>query len=756
MSEKKYLWILRIGVFASLISLFFVFSKLLFPFVTSKQLFFNILIEVLLVFYLVFIIKYPKYRPERSFVNFGLLAYFLAIIFSLFVSVDFNLSFWGDLERLLGLFHLLHFLALYFIVISVFRTKKDYYWLFNAMILACLVIALAMLGSSSAKYSQSLLGNRAYLAASMIFAIFLSSLMIARNKNWYLKSAYIISLPIFLFALKKADISGSQAGLLAGIFFSLLVFSIYSRSRKIKIGGISILLFFVILLTSLFAFRSNPVFDGTYLGRALRDFSSENVTLNTRLISWKAAGHYLLDHPVNLVFGVGHGNYALVFDKYFDASFYDYDRHATYFDRAHNNLIDILSTTGLLGLLTYTTLILSLFYFLNRAYKKNKEDSNGENPKALDVWELSILLGLLVAYLVQNLAVFDSFSTYMYLIFFMAFINFLEISNKKVTETEIRVRDNRGEVREEILFLLIGLVSILMININIAAIKTSKKTIEAYTFLGGGDVMASHETFTEAFNFNSVLVRDSRESYINLMSSNFDAMLEKLPFDDLEKMTLLAIEASNSNLNYNINDSLTLFRSAKVYEMAGRFYSKKGDEDQAVKHNSVALKMIDLAIESSPQRVPLYSFKSSILLNFGKESEALETLNYAKNINKKMPDAFCQVANLNFALGNIEDFHEDFAVCLDNKGLELMNFGPLISNFEEYFFAKEDFESLRKIYGLILDKYPEDIDWLSRSALLYYKIGDFDQAKEKALKIIEIDESYQEDVDLFLEELKSV
>ncbi|PKM91840.1 hypothetical protein CVU82_01375 [Candidatus Falkowbacteria bacterium HGW-Falkowbacteria-1] len=756
MSEKNYLWILKIGVFASLLTLFFVFSDLLFPFVTSKQLSFNILIEILLVFYFVFIIKYPKYRPTKSLVTFGLLAYFVAIILSLFVSVDFNLSFWGDLERMLGLFHLLHFLALYFIVVSVFRTKKDYFWLFNVMILVCFVVALMMIGSHSEKYSQSILGNRAYLAAFMIFGIFLSFLMTVKNKEWWAKAIYLFSLPFFVYSLIKANVSGSHAGLMVGLFFSLLIFSIFSKSRKIKIGGISILLFFVISLTSLFLFRSNTVFDGTYLGQALRDFSSENITLRTRLISWNAAGHYLLDHPVNLIFGVGHGNYALVFDSYFDASFYDYDRHATYFDRAHNNLIDILATTGLIGLLTYLSLIFFLFYFLNKTYQQNKGNYDINNIKGLNIWEYSILSGLLVAYFVQNLAVFDSFSTYMYLMFFMAFVNFLEISNKKIDNNIVETKGRKEGVREEILFLFFGAASLMLIfNVNILAIKTSRKTIEAYTSLGRGDVLGFYQKSGEAFTLNSVMARDSKESYINLVTSNFDSMLEKSSLDDLEKIVLLAIQATDSNLNYNVNDSLMLFRSAKVYEMAGRLYSKKGDNNQAVKYNDIALKLIDMAIISSPQRVPLYSFKSSILLNVGREDEALESLNYAKNINKKMPDAFCQLANLNFVFENIEEFHKDFPICIEDGGLELMSFDSFISGFEEYFFAKEDFESLRKIYGVILEKYPEDIDWLSRSALVYYQIGDFDQAERNAFKILELDSSYKEDIDLFLEQLKS-
>jgi len=749
MTEKKYLWILKIGVFSSLITLFLVFSKWLFPFVTSKQLVFNILIEILFVFYLVFILKFPAYRPKKSYVSFGLLAYFVALLFSLFVSVDSNLSFWGDLERLLGFFHLLHFLALYLITITVFRTKEEYHWLFNFMLLAGLIISMVMLISPAEKYSQSLLGNRAYFAAFTLFAIFLDLLMFFRSKNWWLKLVYIIPLFLFLLGLLKSDISGSHAGLAAGLFVSILVLVIFSKNRKIRYGGLSVLIVLIALFSSLFYFKNHSVFDNNYLGRALRSFSWENTTLKTRLISWKAAGNYLLDHPVNMIFGVGLGNYALVFDRYFDADFYNYDRHATYFDRAHNNLVDVTATSGLFGLLTYLLFIVSLFYFLFKSYLQYRK--NNDNPRALNLLELSALSGLLVAYFVQNLAVFDSFSTYMYLMFIAAYIHFLELSSK----TKVEEKKKEGvKIKEGVLFLFFASIFLILIfSVNIRAIKTSKATIGAYISLGKGDIMGSYNNFEKAFGYQSVLVRDSRESYITLMTNNFDSMLNKVSLEDLEKIVSLGIYAANSNLNYNVNDSLMLFRAAKIYEMAGRFYAKKGDNELAVENNSLALKMVDLAIEASPERVPLYSFKSSILLNFGKDQEAIDTLNYAKSINTRMPDAFCQAANLYFLEDDINNFLLDLKACTDNRGFDLMNFDSFITRFEEKLLEDKKHEAVIGMYDVILEKYPDNIDWLSRGGLAYYVAGDFSKARACAEKILELNESYQEDVDVFLEQL---
>jgi len=99
MNAKSYLAIMKYGLYGSFVCFVLVFSNLLFPFITSKQLVFNILMEALLVFWVVFIVKFPAYRPKKSYLTYGILAYFAAILLSCFTGVDFNLSFWGNAQR---------------------------------------------------------------------------------------------------------------------------------------------------------------------------------------------------------------------------------------------------------------------------------------------------------------------------------------------------------------------------------------------------------------------------------------------------------------------------------------------------------------------------------------------------------------------------------------------------------------------------------------------------------------------------------
>ncbi len=751
MSEKTFRSILKIGVFASLATIFVVISNMYFPYVSSKQLIFNILIEILLVFYFVFIIKYPKYRPKKSLVLIGLVSYFLAIVLSLFVSVDFNLSFWGDMERMLGLFGLLHFLALFFIIISVFRTKKDYYQLFNVLLVVCLLIVFFLFGSLGEKHSQSILGNRAYLAAIMLFALFLNSLMLNRVKDWWLKLLYISAFPFFIFGLIKADISGSHAGLAVGIFVSLFIFSIFSKNRKIKVIGLSALSVFVVAIVMLFAFRDHKAFDNNYIGAALRDFNSENVTLNTRLISWKAAGKYLIDHPVNLIFGVGHGNYALIFDKYFDAKFYDFDRSQTYFDRAHNNLIDIGTTTGIVGLLAYLSLMVFVFISFIKAYVKNKE--NDDSYKGLGVVELSILSGLLAAYFIQNLAVFDSFATYIFIMIIIAFAHFLNVANSGGEE----MAKGSRKVKESTLFIVFLIIaSFFIFNVNVRAIKTSNLAIEGYIAFHNKDLVKAYNMYSEMKELNSFLIRDARGTCADNVVNFFPLLLEDTSKEDLERIILLSIEFVDANVDYNPSDSMTLFKASRIYETASKFYLHYRENEKASDYNMIALNYMNLAIESSPQRVPLYSYKSNLLLSFNKKEEAISLLVEASSINTKMPDPFCQLSDLYFTDENIDSFLDVFPKCINNGGLIYLGMEDFVSKFEKYFYERNDWESLSIMYKVLIANNSSNASWLSNSALSHQNIGDYETARLHALMILDVDKSYQNAVDKFLNDLNSV
>lgn len=742
MSDKTYLAILKGGIFASFAILFFVFSSLLFPFISSKQLSFNILIEVLSLFWLFFIIKFPKYLPKKSSLSWGIIAYFVTILMSLAVSVDFNMSFWGDTERMLGAFHLLHFLLFYFIIITAFRSKKDYLQLLNVLVVSSLGVALY---GFFKKNPDSSIGNRAYVAVIMLFGLFLQSLFLIKSKEWWVKLLYGVGIVISFVGFIKADISGSQAGLLAGIFTIIFVLSLVSKNKKIKIISIGSLLSFIILIVALFSLRSQPIFDNTYLGKSLRDFSTDNITLNTRLISYRSAGQYLIDNPIDMIFGVGHGNYALIFDKYFSPKFYNYDRGATYFDRAHNNVIDILTTTGIIGLLAYLSIFVFVIIYLIRAYKRNSLD----NPvRSIDKIELAILSGLLVAYFVQNLAVFDSFATYLYFMVLLAFIYFIGVKNFE--------KENVKKIKPIIVNILVpvsALIILLAVINNINSFSMLKDTINAYRDTKTIGIIKSVEAYKKVFAYHTGLERDSRDSFITLFLSSGEELLQSKNRAESEKVINLAVEAVEKNQSYNIYDNLTLYRSSRVYDFIAKYYLNYSDNEKSSHFASLALDTIDRSIESSPGRIPLYLTKANLLLNLDKKQEAVETIEYAKNLNPNLPEAYCQLAHFYFVVSQEDKFFDNFKTCAKMNGLSLVNWTEFLNSVESRYYTAGQLDSLINFYEIVLSSDADNVEILSKAALIYYESGNLEKAKETALKIVAVDESYRAEVETFLEKL---
>ena len=239
MSLKNYLLVLKVGIYLSFISVFLVFQNLLFPFITSKQLFFNVLVEILMIFWLALVIKYPAVRPKKSWITFGLIAFFSALLISSMFSVDFNMSFWGNIERMLGWFHIAHFFFYYLIIITVFRRWRDWQKLFIVSIIAATLVCLYSLF----KIHYSTIGNTAYVSGYAIFNIFFALILFFRrretikdkNEFWLIGSLYLIAAFIMLSVMKATHTRGAYIGLGVSFLLLFILSALYSQNKKVKI-----------------------------------------------------------------------------------------------------------------------------------------------------------------------------------------------------------------------------------------------------------------------------------------------------------------------------------------------------------------------------------------------------------------------------------------------------------------------------------------------------------------------------------------
>lgn len=743
MSKKTYLVILKGGVLLSLLSVFWVFQSWLFPYITSKQIYFNILIEILAVFWIVFILKFPENRPRKSWISYGLLAYFFVILLSSFTGVDFNLSFWGDVERMLGFFHILHFLILYFIIISVFRDWKDWRLLFIASVVIAMFESVTVFTEAK---MYGTIGNSAYVAGYLIFNMYFCFLLFFKEKQEkVLRWLYLLPLFLMFPAFLKQDISGAVVGLGFSIICLFFLYGILAKNKKIKITTITVFLALVIIGSLLMIYKDKPALKNNKYLRPITDISFQKNTFQTRLISWKAA---IADYKNQPFLGTGYGNYAITFDKYFDASFYTFTRSETYFDRAHNNLVDILATTGILGLVAYLSILIAIAYYLISGYRKG----------SIDIHEFVLISCLIIAYFVQNLAVFDSLVTYIALFTVLGYVYWL--SNKDIEIEESKNSEQLLDQTKEkaLLILLIIFSAFIIYQYNYKPMKMLDYTIQSQIAFAQGQIKKAVDLEKQALSYNTGLDRDSRTTFLRSVQKHFNATnFKDLSQEEGQQILDYAIDLAKKNIEYNPEDSIAQMLLAQILHITAIYNHE--DSANFAKYSNQALEAVNKSIASSPERVNVYFLKAQILMSRGDKEGTLDTLEYAISLNEKYADSYCIASQAYFNYEQEEEAYKMTDQCIDLGGLQFQS-ANYIKNIMKHY-VEVDFENIEsdeleriiKIYEVLSKLDPKNINVWADLAKLYKMAKQTEKAIEAVNKLPELDSNTQAEVDKFIRQL---
>ena len=727
MSRAWYRFILKVGVYASLVSLFLVNKHFYFPYITSKQLYFNILIEILTVVWLAYIIKYPSERPKKSWLTIGWAVYLLIVLITCFTGVDFNLSFWGDLERMLGWFPLFHFFLLYLIVVTVFRNWRDWQPLLIAMVSAGTLLSLIGLFQN---YNASTLGNAAYMGTLMLMTMFITALLIGRSRNWLVSLPYWLVLILLFVGFVRADISGAYAGLAVGILVYAGLMTFLNHKKKVRQWGLVVVGVLVIGVGLLFAFRWSPALDNTQLGKVIRDFSLENPTLNTRFYSWKWAWRDLGSHPL---LGVGHGNYALVFDRQFKGDFYRFSKGEDFFDRAHNNVVEIATTTGLLGLAAYLFMFTWAVIYLIKAYREDK----------IKLPEFAALAAFLASYFVQNLALFDCLASYIFLMIILGLINNLYHR----PERDKKEKD-QGWISKEIWVLVGGglLMAWLIWATNITTIKMLNGTIDGIIEFNQGRMMQGLETFKKAHAEGSPLVRDSRSAMINsLLSTSY--YLDNLT--DVQRTAIFsyAIDQGKKNLEYNPKDNFLNMQLAQLLELA----SQASRNNLSVSYAREGLQYVEKSIENGREHILPYYVKAQLLMDLNQIDEAIATLKEALAISTDYWDTYCHLSRTELqAQVNVTEAYDFLDKCLDKGGATLLGPGNYLNEAIKHYDQAGDIDRLTMLTEQLARIYPQGAEIWLRLADLYHQQGRDDEARYAAQQAVSLKPEYKAQVEEIL------
>lgn len=388
-----------VGIYGGLLMPLVFIPTVIFPFVFSKLLAFQILIGVTFPAYLLLAWLEPRYRPKKHALYLAIVAYFFAIALSCVFAMDPVRAWWGNQERMNGLFTLLHFFAWLTMTTGLMTRWEQWRKLLNyEAVLAVFMAIVALLQLRFPKLLLfpastrvgGLLDNPIYMGAYQIFNLFFLGLLFLKTSSKNARYWYIGAAVVDIAAFIAAQSRGALLGLGVGILAFAAYYGFFNKEKKVRVAIISALVVLVASYGLLFAFRNTEFVRSSPLAR----FTNLTASTGTRLIAWRIAWNGFLERPLT---GWGFDNFHLLFNHRYNPDSLRFGQYETWFDRSHNTILDVLSMTGIFGFIGFAAVYLTLFYSSWRAYRKGW----------IDLPVSAILFALPIAYFVQNLFVFD-------------------------------------------------------------------------------------------------------------------------------------------------------------------------------------------------------------------------------------------------------------------------------------------------------------------------------------------------------------
>ncbi len=632
-------------------------ASFIFPFVVPKILLFRSLVVLSAGCYvLLLIINWREYKPKFTALNLVLLSFLFSFFLSTVFGVDPYHSFWDNHERMLGLFTILHYIIYYFVSSAIFKNWKDWQTALKVFMFAGSIVMLIgfiqiqnpnFLMNQGSDRVASTLGNSIYVSGYGLFMLFTSLLLFfkEKNKNWRWMEA--VSAVLGLMGIFFGGSRGAILGLLIGLFCMAAIYGFTSkenpRVKKILLYG---LVSAVLLFGLAFIFRTSKLVSNIpALGRLFSTSISE-LTGGPRLIAWKIAVDSWKERPV---FGWGPNNFFYAFNKYYNPRSLEFGYGETWFDSAHNIILNTLTVQGVFGVIIYLGIFVIAILTLLNLYRTGKIDKH---------W-FAVGGSFLVAHLAQNVTVFENPTSYMYFMFWLAMINHLA---SKGTEDVGRTITGDKSIGAGAVILTGIIVSIIIFVFNIQPARANMLTLKVLKSLNTNPA-GSVEIMREALSFNSPHIDDIRSDISRLAMQTISANAEKIGSAKSMEIFTVADEELRKNLilhPLDIRNHIILSQlSQAAYEIT-KDSKYVGQTEQLFKD----------AITFSPKRQQLLFGLSTIYMQMGKLDESVRLLEQAMNDNPKIGESYWRLAYIYYMAGEYEKAKE--VMSLAEEGEDIM------------------------------------------------------------------------------------
>lgn len=683
---KKHIdWFVRTLLYLGVVMPIVVGVKYLFPFVFPKAVFFQACVELALLGYIALVLVDKSYLPkinpfgslridgERSRTINALVvlvgAWMASICLAGIMGVDPSFSFWSKAERMDGVLWYFHAFAFFIMLIGMMRTKASWvrFLQWNSIVGGAVGIFALI-----SKYAPSVLalgdqtrlagtfGNPAFLATYFVVLLFIDVLLFASADSRDRMRWVWFALALFsMMCVFLSGTRGAYVGVVAGIIVALagIALSAWQKYKKIIaiIAGIGI-----VLVVSLVAFRSfwnrvSPFF-------ASRVYSVWNIP-KPRLIVWGMAWDAFKDRPL---FGWGSENFMYAFNKHFNPDVHTYEM--SIFDRPHNKILDLLVAQGLFGLVSY----LSLFGYIAGRLVIDILSTRGLPAQAggsafggkkrnseRDTFVHAIVLGLFVAYFVQDLVLFEmpTSTVVLFLLFALGYWVLHEQSNDAGAQLQkngtspvqprkaiygvygVNVKQNPANAKSgyaKMIWLAsaLGMLA-LFVNAVVIPMRASRGVVDAARALTSNSqdysaiLQRAQQAYLGARAWDTFLNREVDLAFARQLrnfSTSDMSLPSQQPYQELTKIIVdnLRLDAVSHPLDYEVQVETggLLF---EIETRAGAVYSGMNSRDMFLKAAAIA-----------PKREDAYQYLFSLAIQSQNQTEAKQYTDKLLELNSNV------------------------------------------------------------------------------------------------------------------------
>ncbi len=654
------------------------------------------------------------------------------LVISTIFSKDILFSIFGDPERGGGLLTFASIILFSYLLIFLLD-KEEWKNVWNVSFLAGTAVAIfgviQWLGiferviQSTRPFST--MGNPTVLALYLLLLLFPVIAFFVKEKNKTVKWIYFSTAILFTFVILLTYTRASLLGMFIGFVY---LFLFYPKKGKI-IFSLRIAMLVVTILVSSFLYFSNvetkpriieenKVLSGLS-NRLTVDRAVRDPRVGGFLIGWEA----IKEKPL---LGYGPENFAIAFNKHYHPDMPHIGRDIPWWDKAHNLLIEMWIWGGVLAALS----VLLLFGFLFKSLHKDRK----ENP------ENHVLQAGIIAFFTASMFTIDTFSVYLLFFILCGYVISLSLKEVSLHKKDEKVLFERRELfsRYGTVFLVIctPLFLVFLYGFNAAPLFANRDINMANSYHRAEDCEKALESLERATE-NSTVIDSYLYRYKALVS---EKCLER------NRETTLRIYEYLKKITETRPLHVQSLNNLSAFILSALPYAEKEEKMEMVKE---AQEITEKIKEISPNRFQIYLRLAEIKIFYSDYEKAYENANICLSLSNDKDCFFFR--GLASAALRKEGIQEDMRES-EERGFNLRS-EDLLNMLINAYAKAENYDAIIPLYKILIEDHPENLQYYSSIAATFKEAGNYDKAREYAMKIVEIDPSMRIPVEEFLKTL---